>query len=277
MMENKRYLPYTHTGKSDKEATMVDKTTTPKRVLVTGSTGAIGQPVCEHLMARGHAVRGFARRPTPGLDDYVMGDLSDRAKVRQAVEGMDVVIHLGAYPNDADFIDVLLEPNVRGLYHICDAAREFNVERLVLSSTMQTVMGHKFPERAIRIDEGPAPINHYALTKVWAEEMGHMVARVYGLSVVNVRIGWLPRNPGEADRLKAARIGPDTYFSHADAQRFYERCVESPTPGQGESVTVFATSIPKSLERMELEPARRVLGYEPQDVWPHGLNYDYQP
>ena len=202
---------------------------------------------------------------------------SDRAKVRQAVEGMEVVIHLGAYPNDADFIDVLLEPNVRGLYHICDAAREFGIERLVLSGTMQTVSGHGFPDRAIRIDEGPAPVNHYALTKVWSEDMGDMYARVYGLSVINVRIGWLPRNPGEADRLKAARIGPDTFFSHADAQRFYERCVESPTPGKGEAVTVFATSIPKYIERMELEPARRILGYEPQDVWPQGLNYDYQP
>jgi uronate dehydrogenase len=254
---------------------MVERAVTPKRVLVTGSTGAIGQPVCKHLLARGHTVRGLARRPTPGLDDYVMGDLSDRDKVRQAVDGMDVIIHLGAYPNDADFIDVLLEPNVRGLYHICDAAREFKVDRLVLSSTMQTVSGHGFPDRPIRIDEGPAPINHYALTKVWSEDMGDMYARVHGLSVINVRIGWLPRNPDEADRLKASRIGPDSFFSHADAQRFYARCVESPAPGPGQAVTVFATSRPQRIERMELEPARRVLGYEPQDVWPEGLDFDY--
>ncbi len=247
----------------------------PKRVLVTGSTGAIGEPVAQWLLARGHYVRGFPRRPSPGLQDYVMGDLSDRDAVRRAVEGMEVVIHLGAYPNDADFLDVLLEPNVRGLYHICDAAREFKVQRLSLASTMQTVTGHGWPERPVRIDEGPAPVNHYALTKVWAEEMGDMTTRVHGISSVNVRIGWLPRNPGEADRLKGSTIGPDCFFSHADAQRFYERVVESETPGPGESVTVFATSKPARIERMELEPARRILGYEPQDVWPHGLNYEY--
>jgi uronate dehydrogenase len=261
----------------------MEQTTNPKRVLVTGSTGAIGQPVCQALLARGHRVRGFARRPTPGLDDYVMGDLSDREKVRQAVAGMEVVIHLGAYPNDADFIDVLLEPNVRGLYHICDAARTSGVTRLVLSSTMQTVLGYLWPdcpdrpERPIRIEDRPAPTNHYALTKVWAEEMGHMYARVYGLSVINVRIGWLPRNPDEADKLKSFHTGPDTYFSHADAQRFYLRCVESPAPRPGDSVTVFASSVPKTFERMDLEPARRMLGYEPQDVWPAGLNFDYTP
>lgn len=114
----------------ERNSRMSDKATQPKRVLVTGSTGAIGEPVAQHLLARGHTVRGFARRPSPGLEDYVVGDLNDQEAVRRAVEGMEVVIHLGAYPNDADFLDVLLEPNVRGLFHICDAAREFKVERL---------------------------------------------------------------------------------------------------------------------------------------------------
>ncbi len=255
---------------------MSEQAQQPKRVLVTGSTGAIGGPVAQWLLSRGHSVRGFARHPSPDLQDYVVGDLSDRDAVRRAVEGMEVVVHLGAYPNDADFIDVLLEPNVRGLYHICDAAREFGVQRLSLASTLQTVNGHDSSRATIRIEDGPAPTNHYALTKVWAEEMGKMYARVHGMSVINVRIGWLPRNPKEADGLKSAEQGPDVFFSHADAQRFYERVVESPTPGPGEAVTVFAISNPAHKERLDLEPARRILGYQPQDVWPDGMNFEYK-
>jgi uronate dehydrogenase len=254
---------------------MNTQTKQSKRVLVTGSTGEIGEVVAQHLLSRGHHVRGFSRSPSPGLKDYIVGDLNDQDAVRRAVEGMEVVIHLGAYPNDADFLSVLLEPNVLGLFHICDAARQFGVQRLALASTLQTVDGHGLLPRPIRIEDGPAPTNHYALTKVWAEEMGKMYARVHGLSVVNVRIGWLPRNPEEADGLKSDEKGPDTFFSHADAQRFYERVVESPNPGPGEAVTVFATSIPAHKERLELEPARRILGYEPQDVWPNGLNFEY--
>ncbi|MCB0098819.1 MAG: NAD(P)-dependent oxidoreductase, partial [Caldilineaceae bacterium] len=52
---------------------MSEKATQPKRVLVTGSTGAIGAPLCQHLLGRGHYVRGFARRPTPGRGHYVRG------------------------------------------------------------------------------------------------------------------------------------------------------------------------------------------------------------
>lgn len=254
---------------------MSENTPTPKRVLVTGSTGAIGQPVCQHLLARGHHVRGFARRPTPGLEDYVVGDLADREKVREAVDGMDTVIHLGAYPNPADFIDVLLGPNVIGLYHICEAAKDLGVQRLVLASTLQVVTGHRQQERdrLVKIEDGPAPVNHYALTKAWAEIAGDMYARVHNLSVISVRIGWLPRNPDEAARLVQSPIGKDVFFSHEDAKRFHERCVESEAPAPGESVILFATSKPLDQERLDLEPSRRIIGYEPQDTWPEGLPF----
>ena len=90
---------------------------------------------------------------------------------------MDTIIHLGAYPNPADFIDVLLGPNVVGLYHICEAAKDLGVERLVLASTLQVVTGHQFADRPVRIEDGPAPVNYYALTKAWAEVTGDMYAR----------------------------------------------------------------------------------------------------
>lgn len=255
---------------------MSEKAIDPKRVLVTGSTGAIGQPLCEHLLARGHYVRGFARRPTPGLTDFVEGDLNDRDKVYQAVEGMDTVVHLGAYPNPADFIDVLLQPNVVGSYYICEAAKDLGVKRLILASTLQTVTGHKAEDGPITVEDGPKPVNHYALTKVWLEAMGDMYARVHNLSVISVRIGWLPRNRGEAERLASVPIGANVFLSHDDSNRFHERCVESPQPAPGQSVILFATSKPLHKPRLDLELAREVIGYEPQDVWPQGLPFSVE-
>ena len=255
---------------------MSAKATDPKRVLITGSTGAIGQPLCAHLLARGHYVRGFARRPTPGLTDFVEGDLNERDKVYQAVEGMDTVIHLGAYPNPADFIEVLLQPNVVGSYYICEAAKDLGVKRLVLASTLQTVTGHKGENGPITVEDGTMPVNHYALTKVWLEAMGDMYARNHNLSVISVRIGWLPRNRGEAERLVANPGGPNVFFSHDDSNRFHERCVESVTPAPGQSVILFATSKPLHKARLDLELARQVIGYEPQDVWPVGLPFSVE-
>ena len=252
---------------------MIEPASTPHHVLVTGSTGAIGQPLSRHLLGRGHTVRGFARRSTPGLADAVVGDLSDREAVRRAAEGVDTIVHLGAYPNDADFIDVLLGPNVVGLYNVCEAAVEFGVKRLVLASTVQVITGHPMSDRAVTVEDGPAPVNHYALTKAWAELAGDMYARVHNLSVISVRIGWLPRNTEEARRLAASPHGRRVFFSHDDSDRFFARCVESPNPAPGTSVVLQATSRPIWSPRMDIEPAREIIGYVPQDTWPEGLPF----
>jgi putative NADH-flavin reductase len=246
-----------------------------QRVLVTGASGAIGTPVCQHLLARGHQVRGFSLEANPDLDDQVVGDLSDFDAVRRAVADIDVVIHLGAYPNNADFLDVLLEPNVRGLYHVCAAAVESGVKRLALASSLQVISGHK-KEGLIRVEDGAKPTNHYALTKVWAEDIGEMYARVHNLSVINVRVGWFPRNTDEARKLAQYEHGPRVYFSHTDACRFFARCVESATPSAGECSTVFATSLPGEEMRLDLDPALAVLGYEPRDIWPDGIPFPHE-
>ncbi len=254
---------------------MSERKSISQRVLVTGASGAIGTPVCQHLLTRGHRVRGFSLEPNPNLDEQVIGDLSDFAAVRRAVADIDVVIHLGAYPNNADFLDVLLEPNVRGLCHVCAAAVETGVKRLALASSLQVISGHK-KEGLIRVEDGAKPTNHYALTKVWAEDIGEMYARVHELSVINVRIGWFPRNTDEARRLGQYEHGPRVYFSHSDACLFFERCVESIDPKAGECVTVFATSLPATTMRLDLGPAREVLGYEPRDTWPVGMPFPHE-
>jgi uronate dehydrogenase len=253
---------------------MSEKTDKPRRVLVTGSTGAVGTPVCERLMARGHFVRGFARRPTEGVSDYVQGDLNDRDKVREAVEGMDAIVHLGAHPDVGDFIDDLLQPNIVGLYYICDAAREFDVPRLVLGSSLRAVSGRREGPLPVPADAYPVPQDFYALTKAFMETTGDMYARRHNVSVINARIGWLPRHREGAEGLVRSERGPDVFLSHDDAGRFFERSVESDRPARGECVTLFVTSRPRTTMWLDLGPSREVIGYEPVDSWPQGLPFD---
>ncbi len=246
----------------------------PRRILLTGAAGAVGRRISLGLVARGHWVRGFDLHPSPGVSETVVGDLADAQAVSAAVEGCDIIIHLGAYPNDADFIDVLLKPNVIGLYHVLDSARQHNVRRLVLASTMQVISGlKKGRSETVRLDDGVAPVNHYALTKVWAEAAGEMYARKFGLSVINVRIGWFVRNQHEAQRVNKGSMG-DWTLSHDDAVRFFCRCVESEAPAAGQCVTLFAISGPPGESPVDMTPARESIGFEPQDRWPAGTYLD---
>ncbi len=243
---------------------------TPQRVLVTGSAGNIGTIVTTALRRRGHVVRGFDRRPTPDLADAVLGDLTDPAAVARAMQGMECVVHLAAFANEADFMTVLLPANVIGLYHVCDQARQAGVKKLILASSVQAVGGHDCRQKLVRVEDGTAPTNHYALTKVWAEEMGRMYALKHGLSVLAVRIGWVKlRAPEPANAGLIMRL---IYLSRRDCASFFTCAVEAPLAA-GQFAVVFASSRHGETAGMDPEPARRLLGYEAQDEYPGGWEY----
>jgi uronate dehydrogenase len=218
------------------------------QILVTGSAGTVGRPLCEELGRRGHVVRALDVAPTPEVADAVIADVADAAAVQAAMRGMDAVVHLAAQPHERPFPE-LVGPNVIGLYNVMDAAREQAVKRVVLASSMMIVWGG-------RAAGGPAgvhdrrPNNHYALTKVWAEQMGELYARRFGMSVLAVRLGWMVRTPDEARHMTELGIF-DCYVSRADGAR-----------ALAAAVRVF-----------DMEPARRLLGFEAQQRWPEGLPF----
>jgi uronate dehydrogenase len=243
------------------------------RVLVTGSSGAIGQAVCQELVARGHQVRGFDRASTPGLQDLVLGDIQDRKSVLQASAGVDRILHLAAVPDDTDF-ELLQGPNVRGLFHVLDAARQHAVPRVILASSIQVIdrWWDCERDRPASVSEA-SPTNHYALTKVWAEQMGEMYARCYGLEVLAARIAFMVRHPGEALRLRE-RKQFDLYLSRADVARFCALAVEVPVIA-GPGAFAVAYAVGKGGERLfDMSSARDLLGFEARDGWPAGLGFE---
>lgn len=237
------------------------------RVLVTGAAGAIGQPVCRELSARGHEVVAFDRLAVPGYPGAILGNIADRAAVDRAVAGVEAIVHLAAEPNDAPF-EQLVEPNVLGLFQVMDAAREHGVRRVVLASTIQVLPRPRNETAPASVTE-TAPMNHYALTKVWAEAMGAMYARKHAISVVSIRVAWMVRNLTEARKMVELNR-PDLYLSPGDAACCFAQAVEATGI---DFAVVYAAS--RGGERLfDMEPTRRLLGFEPKDQWPSGLPFE---
>jgi len=71
-----------------------------QRILVTGGAGHLGRLVVKDLSAAGHSVRGMSRRANPGEDwpgaEWKQADLETGTGVAEAVQGMDVVVHIAA-------------------------------------------------------------------------------------------------------------------------------------------------------------------------------------
>src|SRR5436309_11516297 len=150
-------------------------------VLVTGAGGFIGSHLVEELAVAGASVRAFVRYNS--RNDYgwletcdpeviadveiFRGDLTNPEAVTAAVRGCDTVLHLGAlipipysYLHPREFVAA----NVEGTLNVLEAARRFEVRRMVHTSTSEV---YGTPMR-VPIDEEHRlhPQSPYAATKV---------------------------------------------------------------------------------------------------------------
>ena len=242
----------------------------PKTVLVTGSAGRVGQAAVQGLLARGHSVRGFDRAPSPGMPEATVADLSDLEALKAALHGVEALVHLAATPDDVeDPVNNLFPPNITGLYHTLELAREAGVQRLVLPSSGQVNWFRNF--------EGPWPLDEtvpvspkgwYAATKMFLESIGHSYAATHGMSVIIARLGWCPRDEEQVREIADETIYQDVYLSPADAGRFFIGCVEAAPEVRYE--ILYATSKPVETLRYKLDRAREIAAFEPQEQWPDG-------
>src|SRR5262249_49494319 len=105
--------------------------------------------------------------------------------------------------------------------------------------------------------------------KVFREAAGRMCAESQDMSVLAVRLGWCPRSREHVEELASLDWGKDVYLSPGDAGRFFACAVEA--PADIKFAIVYATSRPLRTATYDLDTAREVLGLEPQDSWPEGI------
>lgn len=124
-----------------------------KIALVTGADGFIGSHLVELLAREGYQVRALAQYNSFNqwgwLDtidlralgvEVVSGDVRDPAFCRTIMKGVDTVFHLAALiaiPYSYVAPDSYVDTNVRGTLHICQAAREEGVRRVIHTSTSE--------------------------------------------------------------------------------------------------------------------------------------------
>jgi nucleoside-diphosphate-sugar epimerase len=137
------------------------------KILLTGASGFTGKPFAEMARAAGHEVVALEC------------DLADKAALRQQVlaAAPDTVVHLAAisfvgHADDNAFYGV----NVLGTMNLLEAVLTLpTAPRRVLLASSANVYGN-CDASPITENQSPAPVNHYAMSKLAMEHM----ARTYG-------------------------------------------------------------------------------------------------
>jgi len=168
-----------------------------EKYLVTGGAGFIGSNIARELLERGAYVRilddlstGLEKniRELRGKVDFIKGDIRDRIEVKNAVRGVDFVIHQAALGSVARSIEAPGETNdvnVGGTLNVLINARKAGVKRLIYASS-SSVYGNcdVFPQ-----DESfrPNPISPYAVSKLTGEYYCRVFTETMGLETVSLR------------------------------------------------------------------------------------------
>lgn len=153
--------------------------------LVTGGAGFIGSNIARKLLELRHQVRVLDNFLTGkrenladirGDIDLIEGDLRNFEAARQAAQGVEYILHLGALPSvPRSVADPLLshDINITGTLHVLEAARQQGVKRVVFSSS-SSIYGDT-PTLPKREDMPLNPLSPYAAHKA----AGELYCRVY--------------------------------------------------------------------------------------------------
>ena len=172
-----------------------------KTILLTGAAGGVGVFLRKEFRGR-YRLR---LSDIVALDDcgpqeeFIGADLGDLSAIRNAVAGVDGIVHLGGFSVEGDW-DTILSANIIGTYNLFEAARIEGVKRIVFASSNHA-MGFYGRDETVDHTDYPRPDSRYGLSKVFGEVLGRLHADKYGAEVMAIRIGNVAEEPIDVRRL----------------------------------------------------------------------------
>jgi len=166
-------------------------------ILVTGGAGFIGSNICHALASHDVRLRVLDNLSTGSLAnldglhhelEFVEGDLANLDLVKEAMDGVDFVLHQGALPSVPRSIENPLashSANATGTLNVLLAANAAKAHRVVYASS-SSVYGDN-PQLPKREDMRPSPISPYAAAKLAGEHYCRAFFCVHGLETVVLR------------------------------------------------------------------------------------------
>lgn len=170
-----------------------------QKVLVTGADGFIGSHLTEMLLEKGYTVVALTYYNSfndwgwlegsnnPNLT-VINGDIRDPHFCKHITKDIDIIFHLAALiaiPYSYVAPDSYVDTNVKGTLNICQAAKENNVKKILVTSTSEVYGTAKY----VPIDEDhpKQPQSPYSATKIGADAIALSFYNAFELPVVIVR------------------------------------------------------------------------------------------
>lgn len=149
------------------------------KVLVTGATGFVGGQLIRRLLTQHSTIRILSRRPPPpGIAscaqiETVLGDLGDPEAVDRAVDGTELIYHVGAAMRGV--ADDFLRGTIHGTQNVVDSAIRHKSRLVYVSSLSVLQSSNMTPNITVRedwpLEPHPDQRGWYSRAKLQAERI----------------------------------------------------------------------------------------------------------
>ena len=161
-----------------------------KTLLITGAAGGLGTILRRELKGWTDCLRLSDITEIENRqegEEIIQCDIGDLDSVIRLVDGADGVVHLGGKSVEGEF-ETILHANIRGTYHVFEAARKCGGKRILFASSNHTIGFH---DREVRLDgkSERRPDSLYGLSKCFGEDLARYYFDKFGVESVSVRIG----------------------------------------------------------------------------------------
>ena len=240
----------------------------PIRLLITGVNGRIGT-ILRNAFHDIHDLYGLDRLG-PFSDRVLSADIAEYQQVAHVIKQfspLDCIVHLAGNPSVTASWEEVLNTNIVGTRNIFEAAREFQVPRVIFASTNHVTGAYEGFAPNLYLHTQPEPLkisprdpirpdSDYGVSKAIGEAVARYYCARWGIDAICLRIGAVLPNDDPTTDLHSRKI----WLSHRDLVQLVEKCLAT-------NVTFgiyYGVSNNKGAF-WDISNARIELGYEPLD------------
>jgi nucleoside-diphosphate-sugar epimerase len=218
-----------------------------KRILITGGAGSCGTFLTDSFLKRGYEVTVLDRdvEPLKSRENdrltLMEGHLEDRGTVKEAVEGVDTVVHL-AWSFSSDPMEVL-DQDLKGHINLLEEMAEQKTGHLVYTSTAIVYGKPRYSpideDHPLVVEEARKPL--YGITKAAAEKLCLLYWKERGLPATVIRFWWafgddiggrhlrqMLKTAADGEPLEFPGDSGGSFLHMADLYQGIEKCLFSP-------------------------------------------------
>lgn len=243
-----------------------------QKIFFTGAGGRVGRRLLP-LIRQSHPIEAVDVSEGPESSGPVTKmDLTNREQVLAGFSEASALIHCaiasGSPPStghaseeeELRYNENMIEVNMRGTYYLFEAARVHRIPRVVFISSLTAALGRGRLDQ-LDPDTIASPVNFYACTKLFGEQLAEVYYREHGISTIILRLGQpYPMGLDKEKEWATDRQATALFVTFPDIARAVHAALATKVKfGRYNIVSLHPNQV-------TVESGREI-GFHPQDCW----------